>query len=94
MGRRDSCSSILEVSSSWLRASARSLQSIGSVDLAMRRRRPRISFTYWAPLQKASISFSSIAGVLCRVSSVCRIVDVTSAMPERALALYMFWSFM
>ena len=94
MGRRDSCSSILEVSSSWLRASARSVQSIGSVDLAMRRGRPRISFMYWAPLQKPSISCSSIADVLCRVSSVCRIVDVNSAMSERALALYMFWSFM
>ena len=77
----------MEVSSSWLRDEARSVQSIGSVDLAMRRGRPRISFTYWAPLQKASISFSSIGGFLFRVSSVCRIVDVTSAMSERALAL-------
>ena len=94
MGRRDSCSSIFEVSSSWLRASARSLQSIGSVDLATRRGRPRINFTYWAPLQKASISFSSIGGLLFRIFSVCRIVDVTSAMSERALALYKFWSFM
>ena len=55
--------------------------------LAMRMGRPWMSFTNAAPLQKASISFSSMANARPRLCSDLRIVCVTSARSLRALAL-------